>query len=60
MRSRRSTSEAGISSEQPRAGGLDLVPDGELVLVRHGLPERGLTGPDLADPWLSERGRAEA
>lgn len=60
MRSRRSTSEAGISSEQPRAGGLDLVPDGELVLVRHGLPERGLTGPDLADPWLSDRGRAEA
>lgn len=60
MRSRRSTSEAGISSEQPRAGGLDLVPDGELVLVRHGLPERGLTGPDLADPWLSDRGRTEA
>jgi probable phosphoglycerate mutase len=60
MRSRPNTSEAGISSEQPRAGGLDLVPDGELVLVRHGLPERGLTGPDLADPWLSDRGRAEA
>lgn len=60
MQSRRSTSEAGISSGQPRAGGLDLVPDGELVLVRHGLPERGLTGPDLADPWLSDRGRTEA
>jgi broad specificity phosphatase PhoE len=28
--------------------------------VRHGLPERGLTGPDRADPWLSERGHAEA
>lgn len=28
--------------------------------MRHGLPERGLTGPDRADPWLSERGHAEA
>ncbi|WP_293769753.1 histidine phosphatase family protein [Sporichthya sp.] len=30
------------------------------MLVRHGLPERGLTGADRADPWLSDQGRAEA
>ncbi|WP_156869581.1 histidine phosphatase family protein [Sporichthya polymorpha] len=58
-RLRRSTSEAGISDE-PKPGGLEVAPQGELVLVRHGLPERGLTGPDRSDPGLSERGRAEA
>jgi probable phosphoglycerate mutase len=29
------------------------------VLVRHALPERGLTGADRADPYLSARGRTE-
>lgn len=46
-------------SDEPKPGGLEVVPSGELVLVRHGLPERGLEGPDRGDPWLSDRGRAE-
>ncbi|MGQ0625663.1 MAG: histidine phosphatase family protein [Sporichthyaceae bacterium] len=30
------------------------------MLVRHGEPERGLSGLDRADPWLSAHGRAQA
>lgn len=34
--------------------------DGEIVLVRHGQAERGLTGSDKGDPWLSATGHAQA
>ncbi len=43
-----------------RPGGLEVSGATEIVLVRHGAVERGLTGPDGKDPWLSELGRAQA
>lgn len=34
--------------------------EGELILVRHGEPERGLPEAEHCDPWLSALGRAQA
>ncbi|MGQ0632538.1 MAG: histidine phosphatase family protein [Sporichthyaceae bacterium] len=43
-----------------KPGGLDTPAETDVVLVRHGEPERGLNGLDRADPWLSARGVAQA
>lgn len=49
-----------MSTAPVQAGGLEVVAEAEIVLVRHGEPERGLSGADRADPWLSARGLAQA
>lgn len=42
------------------SGGLNVAAATELVLVRHGEAERGLSGLDRRDPWLSARGQEQA